>query len=68
MADKFVHNIPQDPTKDIFVRLEEKVIDTSHNMSFLMVDLESKLKLFREVGGLNLEIGSNRKSGDNENC
>jgi hypothetical protein len=66
MADKFVHNIPQDPTEDIFVRLEEKFVDTSHNMSFLMVALTRELGPFREVRGSNLEIGLDKKLGVNE--
>jgi hypothetical protein len=48
------------------VRLEEKVIDISHNMSLLMVALASNLRPFREVGGSNSEIRSDGKSGDNE--
>jgi hypothetical protein len=48
------------------VRLEEKVVDISHNMSLLMVALASKLRPFREVGGSNSEIRSDGKLGDNE--
>jgi hypothetical protein len=48
------------------VRLEEKVVDISCNMSLLMVALASKFRPFREVGGLNSEIRSDGKLGDNE--
>jgi hypothetical protein len=53
-------------TEERFVRLEEKVIDISRNMSLLMVALARKLGPFREVGGSNSEIGSDEKSRDNE--
>ena len=36
MEDEFVHNNPQNPTKEICVRLEEKFEDISLNMSILM--------------------------------
>jgi hypothetical protein len=38
----------------------------NHNMNLLMVALARKLRLFREVGGLTLEIRSEGKLGDNE--
>jgi hypothetical protein len=42
MVDESIHNNPQDPVEEIFVRLEEKVIDISHNMTLLMVALANK--------------------------
>jgi hypothetical protein len=66
MVDEFVHNNPQDLVEEIFVRLEEKVTDISHNMSLLMVALASNLRPFREVGGSNSEIISEGKLRDNE--
>ena len=48
------------------MRLEEKFIDISLNISLLMETLLSKLKLFGEVGGSNFEIISEGKSRDNE--
>jgi hypothetical protein len=56
MVDEYVHNNPRDPIEEKFVRLEEKVIDISCNMSLLMVALASKLRPFIEVGGLNSMI------------
>jgi hypothetical protein len=43
------------------VRLEEKVIDISCNMTLLMVALANNLRPFREVGGSNSEIRSEGK-------
>jgi len=56
MTEESVHNNPRDPTKERFMRLEEKVANISHNMSLLMEALEIKLIPFVEVGGLNLVI------------
>jgi hypothetical protein len=39
MVDESVHNNPRDPTKEIFVWLEEQFVNNSHNMNLLMVDL-----------------------------
>ena len=33
MVDEFVHNNPQYLTKERFMRLEEKFVDTSRNMT-----------------------------------
>jgi hypothetical protein len=65
MADESVYNKPRDPIER-FARMEEQVVDISCNMSLLMAALASKLIPFREVGGLNSEIGSNGKLRDNE--
>jgi hypothetical protein len=48
------------------VRLEEKVVDISCNMSLLIVALKRKIRPFKEVGGSNYEIISEGKSRDNE--
>jgi len=53
MANEYIHNNPQDPVEERFVKLEEKFVDISCNMSLLMKTLSRKIKLFREVGGLN---------------
>jgi hypothetical protein len=66
MADESVHNNPQYLAEERFARLEDQVVDISHNMSLLIMALANKFGLFREVGGLNLEIGSDEKWGDNE--
>jgi hypothetical protein len=46
MADEYVHNDPQDPGEDIFVRLEEKVDNISCNMTLLMEALANKIRSF----------------------
>jgi hypothetical protein len=46
--------------------LEEQVTNISHNMSLLMVALESKLGLLREFGDSNSEIILDGKPRDNE--
>jgi hypothetical protein len=61
-----VHYNPPDAVEEIFARLEEQVIDISHNMALLMVALENKFRPFGEVGGSNSEVGSNEKLGDSE--
>jgi len=66
MVEKSIHNNPWDLAKDRFVRLEEKVVDIFFNMSLLFVVLTSNIELFGEVGGSNLEIGSDDKTRDNE--
>jgi hypothetical protein len=66
MADKFVHNKSRYPTKEIFARMEEKFGNISCNMSLVMVAPERNHKPFSEVGGLNSNIISNGKLGDNE--
>jgi hypothetical protein len=48
------------------LKLEEQVIDISHNMALLMVALENKFGPFGEVGGSNSEVGLDEKLGDNE--
>jgi hypothetical protein len=48
------------------VRLEDKVVDISHNISLLTVVLASNIGSFSEVGGSNSEIISKGKSGENE--
>jgi hypothetical protein len=48
------------------VRLEEKVTDISHNMSFLMAALPSKLKVFEEAGSSKSKIKLDGKPGDNK--
>jgi hypothetical protein len=53
MDDKSVHNNPRYPTEEIFVRMEEQVVDISHNMSLLMATLERNVRPYGEVGGSN---------------
>jgi len=66
MDDESVHNNPRVVANEISARMEEKVLDISCNMSFLMATIASKLKLYGEDGGFNSEIGSDEKSEDNE--
>jgi hypothetical protein len=58
MVDESIHNNPVDPIEEIFVRLEDQVIDISHNMALLMASIANLLKLFGEFGGSNLETKS----------
>ena len=51
MASESIHNNPQDPTLEIFERLEEKFTDISRNMALFMEALETKLGLSREDRG-----------------
>jgi hypothetical protein len=39
MPDESIHNNPYDVEEERFVKLEEQVVDTSHNMAFFMVNL-----------------------------
>jgi hypothetical protein len=55
MVDEFVHNNPQDAAKERFLRLEEQVVDISHNMAILMEAPTNKFRPFQEVGGSNSE-------------
>ena len=66
MASEYVHNNPRDPVEERFERLEVQVPNISHNMNFLMVDLERNIKQLRDYGGSNLEIILVGKSGDQE--
>jgi hypothetical protein len=66
MVDEFFHKNPPDLPKEIFVRLEEKVDDISHNMTLCMVALSNKLIPFEEVRGSNSKIRSEGKLRDNE--
>jgi hypothetical protein len=66
MVDESIHNKPRDPAEERFARLEEKVADISRNMSLLVAVLTRNIGLFREFGGLNLQIGLDRKWGDNK--
>jgi hypothetical protein len=66
MIDDSNCNNPWDETDEIFFKLEEEVIDISCKMVLLIVILEKKFGPFREVGGSNIEVVSDRKSKDNE--
>jgi hypothetical protein len=66
MEDEYVHDNPQDPAEERFVRLEEKVTNISRNMALLITTLSNNLGPFREAKGSNLEISSEGKLGDNE--
>jgi hypothetical protein len=46
--------------------LEEKFTNISCNIFLLVAILSRNLRLFREVGGLNSDIGSDGKLGDNK--
>jgi hypothetical protein len=46
--------------------MEEKVIDISCNMAFLMVALVNKFGPFRDVGNSNSEVGLGEKLRDNK--
>jgi hypothetical protein len=46
--------------------MEEKVIDISCNMAFLMVALLNKFGPFRDVGNSNSEVGLGEKLRDNK--
>ena len=48
------------------MRLEEQVVEISHNMSLIMVALANKLGRTREVGVSNSEIRLEGKLGENE--
>jgi hypothetical protein len=61
MEDESIHNNPWDEAKDIFSKLEEQVVDISHNMTSLMENLENKFGPFGKVGGSNLEFRSDEK-------
>jgi hypothetical protein len=50
MEDDFSHRNPHDEVIERFMKLEEQVVDISHNMSPLMVALENKFGIFGEVG------------------
>jgi len=41
--------------------LEEKITDISHNMALLMASLANNFGPFGDVGGFNLEFGSDEK-------
>jgi hypothetical protein len=62
MVEKSVHNNPQDPIEEIFERLEVQVTDIGHNMKLLMEYPTDKVGIFRDDGGSNLEIRSEKKS------
>jgi hypothetical protein len=66
MEDESNCNNPLDETEEIFSKLEEQVVDVSHNMTLLVVALENKFGLLGDVGGFNSEVGLDKKSRDNE--
>jgi hypothetical protein len=53
MEDEFVHNNPQNPTKEILERLEAYVVDINHNMNLLVASLACKIRPFKDDGGSN---------------
>jgi len=59
MVDKSIHNNPRDP-------VEAQVVDISCNMNLLIANRASKIRLFKNDGGSNLEINSEGKLGDQE--
>jgi hypothetical protein len=65
MVDESGHNNPRDVIPEIFVRLEEKVVDISRNMA-LMAVLWNKFGTFGEVGSYKSKVGSNEKLEDSE--
>ena len=62
MVDEYNNRNPWDEIKDIFLKMEGKVTDISHNMSILMLVLENKFGLFKEFGGSNSESVLDEKS------
>jgi hypothetical protein len=58
MIDEPIYNNPLDAAEDIFVRLEEKFVDISHNISLLMAALANKFESFKEFGGSNSKLES----------
>jgi hypothetical protein len=67
MEDDFVHKNPWDGMEERFSRLEEKVVDISHNMALIMASLENNFIPFEEVGFSRLEVRSEEKPIDSEN-
>jgi predicted neutral ceramidase superfamily lipid hydrolase len=66
MVDDSIHKNTQDTSEESFLRIEEKVVDISHNMSLLMVVITNNFGPFREVGGSNLKYVSYEKLRDSE--
>jgi hypothetical protein len=66
MEDEFINKNPRYVVEDIFVRLEEKFTDISRKMALIMAALVNMFGPFGEVGGSNLEVGSDEKLGDIE--
>jgi hypothetical protein len=66
MTDKSSHDNPHDEVEDRFSKLEEQVTNIFHSMALLITDLANKFVPSREVGGSNLEVGLDKKLGDNE--
>jgi len=66
MDDEYVHKNPQDLVKERFARLEETFTDISCNISLLVAIISRNIILFRKVGDLNSDIGSDGKLRDNK--
>jgi hypothetical protein len=66
MVDESIHKNPPNIVEEKFLRLEEKVVNISRNMAFLMESLAKKFGPFREVVVSNSEGGSDEKLGDSE--
>jgi hypothetical protein len=62
MADESSHNNPRDEVEETFSKMEEQVIDISHNMPLLMVALGNMFGHFWEVGVSNSKVGLDEKS------
>jgi hypothetical protein len=66
MANESIHKNPQDLVEERFMRMEDQVVDISHNISLLTAALERNLKPFGEVAGSNSETILDEKLGDNK--
>jgi len=66
MVDVSIHKNPQDETKYVFSRFEEKVFYISHNMALQMKALENKFINLMDVGGSKSEARFDGKLGDSE--
>lgn len=62
MIDESINN-PRDLEGESFTRLEEQVVDISHNTNLLMVALTNNIRV-EEYKGSNLEVISKGKSWD----
>lgn len=65
MANKYIHNNPQDIAKEICVSLEAQVTNINHHMNLPMMALARTLRSLKEVIGSNSNIILEGKLVDN---
>lgn len=65
MANKYIHNNPQDIAKETCVRLEAQVTNINHHMNLLMKALARNLRPLKEVIDSNSNIILEGKLVDN---